>query len=153
MFGFGLMTFCNLLMAVMFYFKNSLGLVIITIMYLVFFTTTTGPASFAFCVEVNTDISLGVAMSQLLNSIGIFALLTKKMIDSLNGNEVMLYSVFTFYGLLALMFSYKNVKETKGLTDNEQKTLYAPEHREIATQTTATFDPNDVGNIILSTDL
>jgi hypothetical protein len=57
------MTVLNVAMAFLFYFQQNLALVIVTILYLVFFTTTTGPASFAFCIEVNTDISLGVAMA------------------------------------------------------------------------------------------
>ncbi len=71
-------------MAFLFYYEQSFALVIVTILYLVLFTTTTGPASFAFCVEVNTDIALGVAMAQLLNSIGLFYVLTLRMINALN---------------------------------------------------------------------
>jgi hypothetical protein len=71
-------------MAFLFYYQQNLALVIVTILYLVFFTTTTGPASFAFCIEVNTDISLGVAMAQLMNSIGLFYVLTLRMINALN---------------------------------------------------------------------
>lgn len=138
--GFGFMTACNLAMAFLFYFKSNLGLTIVTIFYLVFFTTTTGPASFAFCIEVNTDISLGVAMAQLINSIGLFYVLTKRMIDALD-NNVLLYIIFTIYGVLALLFSNKNVKETMGLTDNEQKTLYAPEKKDNSTQTISSFAP------------
>jgi hypothetical protein len=78
------MTVCNLVMAFLFYYQQNLALVIVTILYLVFFTTTTGPASFAFCIEVNTDISLGVAMAQLMNSIGLFYVLTLRMINALN---------------------------------------------------------------------
>lgn len=63
MWGFLFMTVLNVAMAFLFYFQQNLALVIVTILYLVFFTTTTGPASFAFCIEVNTDISLGVAMA------------------------------------------------------------------------------------------
>ncbi len=54
------------------------------------------------------------------------------MIDALQ-NNTLLYIIFTIYGLLALMFSNKNVKETSGLTDNEQKTLYAPEKKDNST--------------------
>ena len=81
--GFGFMTACNLTMAFLFYFDSKIGLTVVTVLYLVFFTTTTGPTSFAFCIEVNTDISLGVAMAQLINSIGLFYILTKRMIDAL----------------------------------------------------------------------
>ena len=130
--GFGFMTACNLTMAFLFYFDSKIGLTVVTVLYLVFFTTTTGPASFAFCIEVNTDISLGVAMAQLINSIGLFYILTKRMIDALQ-NNFLLYIIFTIYGVLALMFSNKNVKETTGLTDNEQKTLYAPESKDNST--------------------
>ena len=81
--GFGFMTACNLTMAFLFYIDSKIGVAVVTVLYLVFFTTTTGPASFAFCIEVNTDISLGVAMAQLINSIGLFYILTKRMIDAL----------------------------------------------------------------------
>jgi Sugar (and other) transporter len=84
--GFAFMTLCNLIMAFLFYFEMNMEIVIVTIIYLVFFTTTTGPATFAFCIEVNTDISLGVAMAQLVNSIGLFYVITLRMINALNNN-------------------------------------------------------------------
>lgn len=143
------MTICNLAMAFLFYFEQNLSLVIVTILYLVLFTTTTGPASFAFCIEVNTDISLGVAMAQLINSIGLFYVVTLRMINSLDGNQTALYVIFTVYGALALMFAMKNVKETNNLNDKGKKTLYAPERKESATQTTSSFDPNLNGELEL----
>jgi hypothetical protein len=44
-----------------------------------------------------------------------------------------LYAIFAVYGVLALSFSMKNVKETRGLNDKEQKTLYAPDSKDSST--------------------
>lgn len=143
------MTACNLAMAFLFFFNQNLALTIVTIMYLAAFTTTTGPASFAFCIEVNTDIALGVAMAQLINSIGLFFYLTQRMINGLDDNQTLLYFIFAIYGALALNFSYKFIKETKGLSDKEKKSLYALEKNEISTQTTSSFEPSQEGALQL----
>lgn len=61
--GFAFQFLCNFLMAVFYYFGINIALAIVATIYLVTFTTMTGPGIFAFCIEVNTDISLGVAMA------------------------------------------------------------------------------------------
>jgi hypothetical protein len=87
-----------------------MGLFIVSILYLIVFTISTGPATFAFCGEVLTDISLGIAMSQLLNSLAIFYILTAQMIRTLQNKELIIYLVFTFYGLLAYVFANGKIK-------------------------------------------
>ena len=61
----------------------------------------------------------------------------------------MLYFIFAIYGALALNFSYKFIKETKGLSDKEKKSLYALEKNEISTQTTSSFEPSQEGALQL----
>lgn len=61
--GFALTATCNFVMSVCFKFDLYILNLVATFTYLVAFTTMTGPAVLAFCIEVNTDISLGLAMA------------------------------------------------------------------------------------------
>jgi SP family arabinose:H+ symporter-like MFS transporter len=127
--GHSLMTLCTALIAVFFYFEIDYGILITTFMYLIVFLSTTGPCSFTFVTEVCTDIALGIGMSQILTSLGLFYFMNKNMVRALEGEYVIIYAVFTIYGLMAFAFSYKNVKETKEKTDKEKKLLYAPDFK------------------------
>lgn len=61
--GFALTALCNFAMAISFYFDLNILNLAASFIYLIAFTIMTGPAVFAFCIEVNTDISLGLAMA------------------------------------------------------------------------------------------
>jgi hypothetical protein len=61
--GHGLLTLLCFIMTILLYLNNEVGLLTTSIVYLVVFTVSTGPATFAFCGEILTDISLGIAMS------------------------------------------------------------------------------------------
>ena len=50
-------------MAVLFFFDQITAITVVTIVYLILFTTMTGPATFSLCIEVNTDVALGLAMA------------------------------------------------------------------------------------------
>ena len=127
--GHGIMTVCTALIAVFFYFEIDEGILATTLIYLLIFLSTTGPCSFTFVTEVCTDIALGIGMSQIMTSVGLFYFMNKNMVRALEGEYVIIYAIFTLYGLMAFAFSYKNVKETKGKTDKEKKLLYAPDFK------------------------
>ena len=61
--GFALTATCNFAMAVSFKFELNILNLVASFLYLIAFTTMTGPAVLSFCIEVNTDISLGLAMA------------------------------------------------------------------------------------------
>jgi len=94
------------------YLNNEMYLFIVSISYLVVFTVSSGPATFAFCGETLTDISLGIAMSQILNSLAIFYIMTLQMISSLpdSNKELIIYIVFTIYGIMAFGFAKGKIK-------------------------------------------
>jgi hypothetical protein len=116
-----------MLIGILFYFHSPMGILITTISYLFVFVSLTGPASFGLTTEICTDIALGIAMSQIITSIGLFYFLNENMVSSLQGNYTIIYLIFSIYSLMALFFTWRNVKETKNLTDKEKKLLYAPE--------------------------
>ena len=133
--GHSLMALLTMLIGLLFYFNRMMGVLITTISYLFVFLSMTGPASFGITTEICTDIALGIAMSQIITSIGLFYFLNKNMVASLQGNYTVIYLIFSIYCLMALFFTCRNVKETKNLTDKEKKLLYAPETKVTEVQT------------------
>ena len=93
--------------------------------FVVSFSTTHGPICWLYVPEVCVGAATGLAIASQFINLTIIAFAFEFMINS----SLQVYGTiwyFSGFNLLGFFFFYFFVKETRGLTDLQKKTLYSP---------------------------
>ena len=99
--------------------------IIFMIAFIVFYQSTMGPVHWIYIPEIcNDDQFRFISTIHYLNGVEI-ALTTEYFMQLIGAKDI--FFMFSLITLLGGLFMLKFVKETKGLTDDEKKTLYWPE--------------------------
>ena len=99
-------------------------LIILIMVFLLVYLTTSGPVAWIYSAETCTDSTLGVVIMTLWFCITL-EVLTSKTIEAAVGQP----GFFTIFGvpmILATIFTFFFVGETKGLSETEKKEIYLP---------------------------
>ena len=95
------------------------------------------------CVDVAAGLVLGVMFLALTISMLTFELKIESSLD-IHGT-IWLYAAFTFIGFIFCLFF---MRETRGLSDLEKKTLYSPVDRVAPTSSEKTFASGSSTNAV-----
>ena len=98
---------------------------IMMVLFICTYNLTIGSTTWFYVSEVAGDIGMGFATSGQFISLIIVYFTNDKLLSSSIGASgiIFYYCIWCFIGAL---FCYKFVKESKGLTDAEKKSLYTP---------------------------
>ena len=107
--------------------KNSWNMIsfVMILLYLGAFMLSTGPIAWVYIPEVCVDAGSGLAVASQFMNATLLSFTFEYMINS----ELQVYGTFWYFSgmcFLGLLFVVFIVKETRGLTDLEKKTLYTP---------------------------
>lgn len=95
------------------------------IVFIFLWQNTTGCATWLYCSEVAVDIVLGFVGFTAYFVIFIWSLITQFMMESQLLHPWGTFWMFGIFSLIAAIWMYLFVKETKGLNDKQKKELYS----------------------------
>lgn len=106
--------------------KFDIGTLVMLCAFMFVYQNSSGPIAWVYASETMTDVGLGIALNCLYGTIVVLSLGTEPLMNSrLHPSGVFyLLAVFSF---MAMVFIKVWFKETKGLTEKQKKSLYAPE--------------------------
>ena len=95
------------------------------LLFIVAYQFSQGSVAWLYVPEICVDAGTGLAVASQFLNLTLISLTFEYMINSSLGvsGSIWYFSAFTFIGFLFCLFI---VKETRGLTDIEKKTLYSP---------------------------
>jgi hypothetical protein len=101
-----------------------MGIVVMMCIFIWIYANTTGPIAWVYSAETCTDIGLGVCLLTLWAVVLIEVLLVPTLMNSsLETSGV--FFLFAAFSAVAAVFIFVFLKETRGLTDREKRTLYS----------------------------
>lgn len=103
----------------------SIPLIIALCVFITSFQFSQGPIAWMYAAEVAVDTALGLCVLALFLSLLEKAITMEFMVHSAMGPEGMFF-LLGGITLLGAVFVAVFVKETKGLTDKQKKTLFTP---------------------------
>lgn len=105
---------------------NNIGILIMICLFIWLYANTTGPLAWVYSAETCTEIGLGVCLLTLWAVVLIEVLTVLALMNSpLEPSGV--FFCFSAFSAMGAVFIYIYLKETKGLTDKEKRSLYSPE--------------------------
>ena len=93
-------------------------------LFLLIYLTTSGPVAWIYSAETCTDSTLGIVIMTLWGTITI-EVLTSQTIETLI-TQVGFFAMFGVFNVIATIFVYFSIGETKGLSETEKKEIYLP---------------------------
>lgn len=102
-----------------------IGILIMICVFIWVFANTTGPLSWVYCAETCTDIGIGVCLFTLW-AVVLIEILTIPILMNTHLETSGVFLMFAACNFIGAIFIQIWLKETKGLTDKEKRSLYAP---------------------------
>lgn len=103
----------------------NLGVVLGICAFMLAYNSTSGPVSWGYAVETCPDIALGIVLLTLYSTVFVLSLTTETLMASpLQPQGV--FFMFAGISVIAFVFFWCFLGETKGLTEMEKRSLYAP---------------------------
>ena len=93
--------------------------------FIFIYANTTGPIAWVYSAETCTDVGLGVCLLTLW-AVVLLEVLTVPTLMNTPIETSGVFFMFTIFGIISAVFVFFFLKETKGLTDQEKRNLYAP---------------------------
>ena len=115
---------CHLAGALSLVYEQSILVLLFLCLYLLCFQFSSGPITWIYAAEVGTDQALGLSTLAFFATMLLIAMSMDFIIQSSLGPEGM-FAIFSLVTYLGAIFVHVCVKETKGLTDIEKKTLFS----------------------------
>lgn len=103
-----------------------IGIVIMMCIFIWLYANTTGPIAWVYSAETCTDIGLGVCLLTLW-AVVLLEVLTVPTLMNTALETSGVFFLFSVFSAIAAVFIYVFLKETRGLTDKEKRSLYSPE--------------------------
>lgn len=104
---------------------NDEGIVVMICVFIFIYANTTGPIAWVYSAETCTDVGLGVCLLTLW-AVVLLEVLTVPTLMNTPIETSGVFFVFAIFGIISAVFVFFFLKETKGLTDQEKRNLYAP---------------------------
>ncbi len=101
-----------------------IGIVIMMCVFIWMYANTTGPIAWVYLAETCTDIGLGVGLLTLWAVVLIEVLFVPTLMNSSIETSGVFF-LFAAFSAVAAVFIYVFLKETRGLSDKEKRTLYS----------------------------
>jgi hypothetical protein len=123
--GYAIITVCHIGTGCFLIFNYDLGVLICMSFFLVAYNCTTGQLAWIYTAETSSDIAYGVIIVTLWSCVLIELLTSEPLMNSAIGAQgvFFIFGISTFF---AVFFVKAFMKETRGLTDKEKKSIYAP---------------------------
>ncbi|CDW74001.1 sugar transporter family protein [Stylonychia lemnae] len=125
--GHFLMATCHLLIGIFAYQNMSIWVAVMMISFIMTYQITNGPVIWLYTSEVVVDTALGACIFTLWGTVLVLSLTTNFLMNSAlrpQGVFWLFSGISIFGGIYCIIF----IRETKGLTDKEKKTLYSPQN-------------------------
>ena len=106
---------------------NDEGIVVMICVFIFIYANTTGPIAWVYSAETCTDVGLGVCLLTLWAVVLLEGLTVPTLMNTPIETSGVFF-MFAIFGLISSIFVYFFLKETKGLTDQEKRSLYAPKN-------------------------
>ena len=123
--GHGLMTFIHLLVGIFIITDNDYGVLAGILLFLFVYQNSSGPIAYAYATETCCDAALGMCILTLYLTVLVLSLSTEPMMDSALQPQGVFF-LFAILSLCAFFFLYFYLGETRGLTNEQKKSLYCP---------------------------
>ena len=105
--------------------QYNVGTLVMMCAFIFFYQNSSGPVAWVYAQETLTDAGLGATLNVLYGSIFVLSLATEPLMNSALHPSGVFFLLGTF-GLMAVIFTIIWLKESKGLTEKEKKSLYVP---------------------------
>jgi len=105
---------------------QGMAVLILMLCFLMAFQNSQGPIAWIYTSEVVVDAAMGAVVLALMSTIFLIACITGTLMTALTPQGTFFFfGVSAFLGMIYLIIY---MKETKGLTDREKKSLFKPKH-------------------------
>ena len=119
------MAVCHALIGVFIIAGAGLPVLVTMCLFMIIYQNTCEPVGQVYVTEVCSDIALGISTQVLWLVIFLESLITETLMkSSLTPQGV--FFVCSFFSVVAVVFEYFYVAETKGCSEREKKSLYVP---------------------------
>lgn len=102
------------------------GIIVMICVFIFIYANSTGPLAWVYCAETCTDIGLGVCLLTLWVVV-LIEILTVPMLMNTSLETSGVFMIFAVFGVFAAIFAKIWLKETRGLTDLQKRSLFAPD--------------------------
>jgi len=127
LFGYAACGICQITIAILTIYEKNLGILVFICLFVACYQITTGQIAWIYAAETCTDISLGVSLYTLWFVVLVLLMTTEPLMNS-PLKEQGVFAIFGICCLAATAFTFFFIRETKGLTDYQKKSLYAPKN-------------------------
>lgn len=107
--------------------ENNTLIIIFTLVFIAFFEIGVGSLVFLYLAEVMTEIGISMALAVIWSLTILVSLVTPRMIEALGQQG--LYFMFAGINVAGWLFILFLIRETKGRSKTELKTLYGPKEK------------------------
>lgn len=129
-----------------------IGTLVSICLFIFVYQNSSGPIAWLYASETCVDVALGVVIQTLWFTVLVLSLITEPLMNSALQPAGVFY-LFGFFSFIATCFVHSYIRETKGLSDKEKKSLYSKQLNVEDERTTTTMvdteklvDPNVVDN-------
>lgn len=102
-----------------------IGIMVMICVFIWIFANTTGPLAWVYSAETCTDIGLGVCLLTLW-AVVLIEILTIPILMTTSLETSGVFFMFAIFSAIGAVFIQVYLKETRGLTDKEKRSLYSP---------------------------
>ena len=96
-------------------------------LFLLIFENSSGPLAWLYAAETVVDVALGMCYFTLWGTVLILSMVCPVLMDDEKGiGTSNVFFIFGGLSILAAAYVYLFIKETRGLTDLQKKTLFMP---------------------------
>mmetsp|Transcript_8871 Transcript_8871/g.13661 ORF Transcript_8871/g.13661 Transcript_8871/m.13661 type:complete len:157 (-) Transcript_8871:22-492(-) len=129
-----LMALSHITIGIMNNHNEDTGVIIMILVFVFFYQNTSGPVAWLYAAETAIDAGMGIILFTLWITVFALTLICPIIMspDSLGPSPV--FFMFGILSLFGALYCFFVLKETKGLTDKEKKSLFLPQRYRIAQQ-------------------
>lgn len=107
------------------YQMNDLALAML-LFFLLFYENTTGPVAWLYAAETTIDAALGFILLSLWGTVLLLSFVSPNLMDAGSLGPTNTFYLYAFFQFLGSAYNLVFMKETRGLSDKEKKTLFTP---------------------------
>ena len=124
LYGHAIMAFLHFVLAFCAFMDYQMFIIVLVNIFLLVYLTTSGPVAWIYSAETCTDATLGIVIMTLWGTITLEVLTSKSIEAAIT--HVGFFSMFGVFNILATIYVFFSVGETKGLSETEKKEIYLP---------------------------
>jgi len=108
------------------------GVIIMILVFVFFYQNTSGPVAWLYAAETAIDSGMGIILFTLWITVFALTLISPIIMSPESLGPSPVFFMFGVLSMFGALYCYIVLKETKGLTDKEKKSLFLPKRYRIA---------------------